>query len=54
MAILKNTNVDNTGALVLPKGTSAQRPASPARGMIRYNTDYNRVEIYIGNYWYFI
>jgi hypothetical protein len=54
MATLKNTDVDNTGALQLPRGTSAQRPSSPLAGMIRFNTDYNRVEIYIGNYWYFI
>jgi hypothetical protein len=54
MATLKNTTIDNTGALILPKGTSAQRPVSPSTGMMRYNTDYNRVEIYIQNYWYYI
>jgi hypothetical protein len=27
------------GSLMIPVGTTAQRPASPVQGMIRYNTD---------------
>ena len=29
-----------TGALIIPTGTVAQRPASPVAGMQRYNSDY--------------
>ena len=46
MAQLKNTNVDTTGFLQLPSGTTAQRPASPQDGMTRYNTDLGLVEVF--------
>ena len=39
-----------TGGLQLPKGTTAQRPGSPATGQIRYNTDTNMFEGYDGNW----
>lgn len=51
MAILKNTVINNTGALQLPVGTTAQRPASPATGMMRYNSSLNTVESYTGTSW---
>ena len=41
----------STGAITLPKGTDAQQPVSPISGMIRYNTDSNRVEFYDGTTW---
>ena len=41
----------NTGAINIPKGTTAQRPASPANGAIRYNTTTNSTEIYSGTGW---
>jgi hypothetical protein len=31
--------------------TTANRPASAQQGMIRYNTDENRIEIYNGSEW---
>ena len=34
--------------VVLPVGTTAQRPASPVAGLIRYNTDTNFVEYFNG------
>ena len=40
--------VTGTGSLVLPKGTTAQRPASPEPGMIRYNTEAGVFEAYDG------
>jgi hypothetical protein len=50
--ITVNTAVfTTTGAITLPKGTEAQQPVSPATGMIRYNTDSNRVEFYDGTSW---
>lgn len=42
--------VDNT-YLKLPTGSTAQRPASPQTGMIRFNTETNRIEGYEGYFW---
>jgi len=47
MARLKNTTINGTGALVLPKGTTAQRVTG--NGSIRYNTDTNSLETYNAN-----
>ena len=41
----------NTGALVVPVGTTAQRPKIPANGMMRYNTTVPQLEVYIGTLW---
>jgi hypothetical protein len=40
-----------TGGLYLPAGTTAQRPASPATGQMRFNTTTSRVEVYNGTSW---
>ena len=50
MAQLKSTQINDTGFLQLPAGTSAQRPASPANGQMRYNTTLGRVEWYDATY----
>lgn len=39
------------GALIIPVGTSAQRPTSPVIGMIRYNTELQAFEGYDGEDW---
>jgi hypothetical protein len=41
----------STGALPLPSGTTAQRPASPAAGYARFNTTDGRAEYYTGTAW---
>jgi hypothetical protein len=41
----------NTGAMILPIGTTGQEPSTPVNGMIRYNSTYPDVEAYIGNVW---
>lgn len=51
MATLANTTIDDTGYVQLPVGTTAQRPASPVTGMMRYNTSINSVEYYNGSTW---
>jgi hypothetical protein len=51
MATLKNTNIDDTGYLQLPSGTTAQRPVSPSAGYMRWNTTIKGVEIYNGDTW---
>ena len=32
--------------LTLPRGTTAERPATPATGMVRYNTSFNLLEFF--------
>jgi len=40
----------STGGMLLPVGTTAQRP-TPVTGQIRYNTTTNAVEVYNGTGW---
>jgi len=40
-----------TGGLYLPVGTTAQRPASPATGQMRFNTTTGSVETFNGTSW---
>lgn len=47
----QNANFVSTGAITLPSGTTAQRPASPVNGMWRYNTNYAGVEAYANGSW---
>jgi hypothetical protein len=42
---------DNTGAVQLTSGTTAERPGSPSNGEMRYNTTDNKVEYYDGANW---
>jgi hypothetical protein len=42
--------VQGTGSLVLPKGTTAERPGSPEVGMIRFNTETGVFEAYDGDW----
>ena len=51
MATLKNTTIDDTGFLNLPSGNTAQRPASPVNGAIRYNSQTGYAEVYTNNLW---
>jgi len=38
--------MDSTNAMLVPKGTTAERPSNPENGHIRYNTDTNEMEMY--------
>jgi hypothetical protein len=51
MATLRNTTVNDTGFIRIAAGTTAQRPASPVTGMIRYNTSINVTEFWNGSAW---
>jgi len=55
MAVVFNGNVgaaqNTVRSTIIPIGTTAQRPASPEAGMIRFNTDENAVEFYDGTEW---
>mgnify|MGYP003704363951 CR=1 FL=1 len=44
----QNITCNSTGAITVSSGTTAQRPASPANGMLRYNTTTNQFEGYSG------
>jgi len=45
--------IDSTQSLIVPKGTTAERPASPQSGMVRFNTSagQNTFEGYQGSVW---
>ena len=38
-------------SIIVPVGTTAQRPSSPANGMLRYNTDLTQYEAYKNGSW---
>jgi len=40
--------LDGTGAIIMPSGTTAQRPVSPVVGMQRWNTTLSTMEVYVG------
>lgn len=40
--------MNTSNNLLMPKGNTDNRPASPSTGMIRYNTTNNEVEVYQG------
>ena len=51
---VSDQNNTSTGYFDLPAGTTAQRPASPAVGMIRYNTTESKYEVYFSTGWAFL
>lgn len=57
VAVNNNLNVtgnvvfSSTGAMVLPSGNSSSRPASPATGMLRYNTQVSNLEFWNSSQW---
>jgi hypothetical protein len=50
-AAFVNPTFGGTGYMLIPKGTTAQRPAVPVDGEMRYNTDTNQFEGYQGGAW---
>jgi hypothetical protein len=49
VTLYKNRQLQTSGSgVVLPTGSSAQRPDNPAFGLIRYNTDSGYVEYFNG------
>ncbi|PPD55673.1 MAG: hypothetical protein CTY12_00005, partial [Methylotenera sp.] len=41
-----NISIGGTGCLIIPQGTTSQRPLTPIGGMLRYNTELSTVEYY--------
>ena len=46
-----NVTMSGTGFVLIPKGTTAQRPVSPVDGEMRYNTDTSQFEGYANGAW---
>ena len=44
-------HINATDSIILPVGNTAQRPATPATGMNRFNTTTSKLEIYDGTSW---
>jgi hypothetical protein len=42
---------NSSDSILLPAGTSGQRPATPVAGMTRFNTTYNYMEYWNGSVW---
>lgn len=51
IGIATNPTLPGTGYVLIPKGTTAERPGSPQDGMIRFNTDSSAFEVYESGGW---
>ena len=51
LTVAGNVSLTGTGYIQLPSGTDAQRPGSPAEGMLRWNDTSNVFEGYNGTAW---
>lgn len=49
--VLNGTEMTSTGAIVMPVGTTAQRPGTGVVGMMRFNSDIDSFEGYNGASW---
>lgn len=50
-SITPNPTIPGTEYILLPSGTTAQRPVTPTDGMVRYNTTLQALEVYEGTTW---
>lgn len=44
-------HISATDSMIIPVGTTGQRPGSPATGMFRFNTTGGNIEVYTGSEW---
>lgn len=51
ISIAPNPIMPGTGSILLPDGTTAERPAFPLEGMMRYNTELKAFEGYTNSVW---
>jgi len=51
VALAVDPILPGTGAVIVPKGTSAQQPSSPVSGMFRFNTSNSIIEYYDSATW---
>ena len=50
-SVLTDTQPKSTGSIIVPAGTTGQRPSAPSVGMIRYNSTTGFGEMYTGTDW---
>lgn len=50
-SIASNPVLPGTEGVVVPNGTTGERPALPAEGLLRLNTSTSRLEVYQGSTW---
>ena len=48
---LSQAVIDGTEAIIVPKGTTAERPSTGINGQLRYNTTLNIFEVYENSSW---
>jgi len=48
---LAKVHIQDTGAMIIPVGTTAQLPSTPVLGMVRFNIDTNRLQFYNQSGW---
>jgi UDP-N-acetylmuramyl pentapeptide synthase len=46
----QNANFTSTGAIILPTGTTDQRPTG-VNGMMRYNSNTSKIEVFVASAW---
>lgn len=51
LTIASNPIIPGTASITMPAGTTAQRPATPTVGMMRYNSTTGLLEMYQGGAW---
>jgi hypothetical protein len=51
VSISSNPVIPGSGSITVPSGDTASRPAAPANGMIRYNTNIGLFEGYVNGLW---
>jgi hypothetical protein len=51
LTVTGNGSFGGTGYILIPKGTTAQRPAVPVAGEMRFNTDTSQFEGYANGVW---
>jgi hypothetical protein len=44
-------DINNTGAMIIPTGTTAQQPGTGYTGMLRFNTSLGKIQVYNGTEW---
>ena len=50
--LLKNDTIETgSSAIIVPTGTTGERPTTPANGQIRYNSSDNVMEMYVNSAW---
>jgi len=51
VSVVVSSGTSSSGAVIVSVGTTAQQPATPTAGMIRFNTSTNHFEGYNGTAW---